>query len=143
MPTLKFEPESVNLLRERYPQALDRIFSASDIITGGESPGQFRRYVFDTDEGIRFVVSRDDYPGIGIQLHVSASLNQYIDNEETYAFKKYTDIFNSDLDIKTSIRDFISYCEGRFRNISGVTQNMNLLGFTLPRMVIHWFVQGE
>lgn len=72
---LGFEPESVEAARARLPQALAPIYDPLDLRSGELRPGEQRRHVFDFEEGIRLIVSRDllidsSRPP---EVHVSAS----------------------------------------------------------------------
>ena len=75
---LPFAPEPLDQLRARYHTALLRVFDSSKVATGEEErPGHLRTHVFDYNEdelGIRFVISRENDPGLGMVIHFSASM---------------------------------------------------------------------
>lgn len=75
-PTLPFEPEPEVELRIRYPAALDPIYDPNDVIEHRvKRPGAQRKHVFDTEDGYRLIVSREQLKGSPVVLHISVSLN--------------------------------------------------------------------
>lgn len=59
---LPFEPEPASQLRARMPDALYEIYSVLDILAGkAETPGKFRRHVFDFPHGVRMILSKEKY----------------------------------------------------------------------------------
>ncbi len=72
---LPFQPESMESARKRLPQALEQVFLIADVV-GGDRASSFRAHVFDFDDGVRLIISRDElYAGHRPQVHVSASLH--------------------------------------------------------------------
>lgn len=76
-PTITFHPEPLAKLRARFPDALERVWTAREILAGGDRPGRNPRYIFDHADGLRLIVSVDDPPMLtGRSLHVSVSAEQ-------------------------------------------------------------------
>jgi hypothetical protein len=71
---LPYHPEPLEALQARYPKALEPIFDVRDWRPGWPVPVSWqRRHVFDHDDGLRLIVSRDRLAD-AVRLHVSASL---------------------------------------------------------------------
>lgn len=71
---LPHKPQTLTELRARFPKALTRTYDAISIAMykSTDRPGNNRENVFDFEDGLRLIVSRDileDHP----QIHVSAS----------------------------------------------------------------------
>lgn len=66
---LKHIAESEAALAARFPKALERTCD------GSWKPGLERTNVFDFEDGLRLIISRDDIEGAPFGIHVSASLN--------------------------------------------------------------------
>jgi len=58
---LSFQPESNEKLAERFSRALDRIYDAEEISNklDADRPGLHRENVFDFEDGVRIIISRD------------------------------------------------------------------------------------
>lgn len=71
---LEFRPESDQELAGRFDLAIREVV-IPDLIASGrrQRPGMQRENVFDFQDGVRLVVSRDRLP-CGVRLHVSCSL---------------------------------------------------------------------
>jgi hypothetical protein len=68
MASLQFEPESIESARERFEVAIEPIFDAYSL-----RPVLSRQHVFDFDDGVRLVVTRDRM-GAEFRIHISASI---------------------------------------------------------------------
>jgi len=84
--SLPFEPEPIESLRQRYPEALKKIWSVVEIETGlaenenTDRPGLHRKHIFDFEDGWRLIVSKESLQGCGIKdiedamiIHISTS----------------------------------------------------------------------
>jgi hypothetical protein len=71
---LDWNPESMETLRGRYSSALERVYDTK-LIEQGESdrPGEHREHVFDFEDGLRLIISRECRDGKRY-LHVSGSV---------------------------------------------------------------------
>lgn len=74
---LPFEPESLESIRARLPQALSVVYNYEIIESGGQRPGEQRRHVFDFKDGIRCILSIDEGEQTVRHLHLSFSLHDY------------------------------------------------------------------
>lgn len=73
MATLPFEPEPNEILKKRVPTALDVVVDSIAAASGKcLRPGQQRKHVFDSPDGLRVILSREKVEG-GILLHASCS----------------------------------------------------------------------
>lgn len=123
---LPFKPQTLEQLQGRYPAALRKIF---DCTTGvpRPRPGELYSQVFDCEDGIRLIVSRDKESESDTFLHVSAS------------FVEGTFVWNA---LKGSgdagQKKFIEMVEERFSVISGDNQRLTFHGFSVGKQVPHW-----
>jgi hypothetical protein len=70
---LPFKPETVDKLAERFDKALDSVVNVEQL--GKMRPGMNRKHVFDFEDGLRMIVSVDDFQQIRY-LHLSGSLHK-------------------------------------------------------------------
>jgi hypothetical protein len=130
---LPFKPETIEDLRARYQSALTTIFDIAEIEAGGVRPGQLRRHVFDCEDGIRLLISRDrDSRNAATSkpaLHVSASVEK--------GYEVYTMAERGEL----SPEGFLRMAKERFASISGDPRRLRLLGFSHEAGVPHWMVE--
>lgn len=68
---LPFEPETIEQAKARLGAALDPVYHQQDVLDG--RPAQDRKHVFDFEDGMRLIVSRDELNGVEASTHVSAS----------------------------------------------------------------------
>lgn len=75
---IPFEPESIESAKKRIDAALVDVFDMAAIARMPESqrPGMDRKHVFDFEDGIRLLVSRDRMPGGEVIVHISASFDK-------------------------------------------------------------------
>jgi len=73
---IPFEPESIESARARLWKALEKVFNAHIGDSLSVLPRkELRRYVFDFDDGLRMIVTRDiEEPGNPPVVHVSCSV---------------------------------------------------------------------
>lgn len=73
---IPFEPEPIDEARDRFPVALETTYEAWRAASPEWNvPGEKRENIFDFDDGLRLIVSRDIlYPFEEPVIHVSASL---------------------------------------------------------------------
>lgn len=72
---LPFEPEPTELLRLRYADAVKDVIDINRVAKKLVlPPSKFRKHVFDFDDGLRIIVSRDS-DGLRTFLHFSASVS--------------------------------------------------------------------
>lgn len=73
---LPFTPESIESAATRYWLAVKDVVDVRDVINSGGagSPGKNRKHVFDFEDGLRMIVSRDRLSSDKVILHVSGSM---------------------------------------------------------------------
>ena len=132
---LPFTPELLDQLRARYPAALVRVFDSCKIVTGEEErPGQIRTHVFDYNEddlGIRFVISRENDPELGMVIHFSASM------------RKESKLLRSATVGGLTIPHLEDIAVMIFRTISGDYREPKLIAISAGAGVPHWVIQDE
>jgi hypothetical protein len=122
---LPFEPESPSALRERFPAALDRVFDYREGAPA-ELPSGLRAHVFDFEDGVRMIVSRDMEGKGEVYLHVSASVEP---GTRCWALVSGGTITRS---------DFRRLMESRFFHLSGQRERLEFCGFSRGKGVPHW-----
>ena len=80
LPRVPEKPEPMEGIGARYPAALARLWDIDspdyDVDRG---PGKYREHVMDTENGLRFIVSREKYSLVNdgaTYLHVSVSFRE-------------------------------------------------------------------
>jgi hypothetical protein len=121
---LPFEAEPLESLRERYPRAIADLVDVESVNLGLQyDPGSERKHVFDTEDGIRLIISREDQGEDGKVIHFSASLGRnfppVLTDEGTGAV--------------------LTMLENRFREISGYQGEFGM-GVTAPDGIPHWYI---
>ena len=77
MKQVPFKPESFDTMRERLHLAVADISDEESVQLGvALSPASNPKNVFDFEDGMRLVVSKDSYPERGLATHVSASYRE-------------------------------------------------------------------
>jgi hypothetical protein len=111
------------------------VFDSSKVARGEEErPGQIRSHVFDYNEdelGIRFVISREDDPELGIVIHFSASMGK-----ESKLLKSAT-IGGLTIPHLEDIAVMI------FQTISGDYREPRLIAISQGSGVPHWVIQDQ
>lgn len=122
---LPFEPQPQPALQERFPQALGRVF---DFRAGvpDELPSKLRAHVFDFEDGVRMMVSRDMEEEGKVYLHVSASVEPGM---------LYWGLILSGAIGKS---EFLRRMEHRFAQLSGQSEKLEFCGFSPGKGVPHW-----
>lgn len=71
---LPFQPEPIEKLKRRLPDAMIHIYDATEGVPLEDPPSRKREHVFDFENGLRLIISRDlFFKEDGPQFHVSAS----------------------------------------------------------------------
>lgn len=122
---LPFLPETIESHRTRYQSALKAVFDCRYGIPRPR-PGELRGHVFDCQDGMRLIVSRDRESDTDTYLHLSASFHP-----GSYLY--------SQLKKGKLIKDeFVRLVERRSRSISGDEGRFDLIGFSEEKGVPHW-----
>lgn len=122
---LPFQPEPLTALRARYAAALVTVFDCRKGVPRPR-PGELRGHVFDCEDGLRLIISRDRESDSGLFLHLSASLTR---NTPLYEKLARGGISQS---------QFTEMVLERFREISDDAQPLELTGFSTGKGVPHW-----
>lgn len=132
LPTI---PESIEALRARYHEALAPTYLIVDERSGEwHGIGQKRKHVFDFDDGLRLIISRERgaipaLPAHQVIIHVSASF----DLGSPY-IKKITDqVF--------SLKEMNRFVQRRFRELSADTRELVPWALTIPKGVPHYIIK--
>lgn len=124
---LPFEPESIESLRARYPDALRSVFNAEAVAFGGAPrPGQIRAHVFDSPDGVRLIVDREKSPGHPVYLHLTGSAQEG------------TPLRDDLRDGRASLADVLARILDRYRDISGDDRPLTFLGLSEDKGCPHW-----
>lgn len=123
MATLDFKSEPLELLKARYPKAIEKVWKMPEIATGNR-PGLHREHIFDFASGVRLLISRDDFtPMDGEVVHVSASF---------------------EFDPPVTIEAMMSKVTDHFRQLGGEGR-LDFLGFSSVvggKGIPHWLVRN-
>lgn len=72
---IPFNPQPTEKLKSRYQEAIKSSYDVSAVTHGQiERPGEKPQHVFDFENGIRLIISRDHYKGKEV-IHISGSFD--------------------------------------------------------------------
>lgn len=75
-PRVPLRPESIEQLRARYPQAIAEMIQQLDVLAGAKpAPSGDPVHVFDTEDGLRLIISLEQTPKGRVGVHLSASFH--------------------------------------------------------------------
>lgn len=116
--TTPVTPQPLEVLKARYPDAIKRlyVYGVDEIIPGKPE------HVFDFEEGIRIMVSREQAEGYEF-IHFSSSFNEEI--KEKYKDKPQ-ELFDRMIQL--------------FKDLSGIDQEPFFKGFSPQKGVPHWII---
>lgn len=118
-PMIPYIPETVDQARARFSAAIEPLFDLED--PQCPSAGASRTHVFDFEDGLRLVISRDFHPDTGVQIHLSASVNTAV--------------------VKSVGIEFLFKAECRFREIADWPDApLSLLGLSPEKRIPHWII---
>lgn len=136
---LPYRPEPLADLQARYPAALRRTIDPEACAIGTElRPGECRENVFDCEDGIRLIISRDAFGGgLGTSIHISASVQV---NTEAYA-QAARDVRR--FGVPEAMDRFRNSAAVRFFEIAGhhVKGWVEFVGYSREKGVTHWIVR--
>lgn len=121
---IPFEPEPIEKLKLRFPNALKKEWNQNTIpFLDKIRPGQDRTYIFDFQNGLRLIISKDNLKELGgLHIHISASGNN-------------KDVFKN----INSIEYLTSYIETHYLLLGG-KGNLEWVGFSKGK-VPHWKIK--
>lgn len=131
--TLPFVPEPLEALKVRYPEAVKETYIAEGVARGLIPPPSAKReHVFDCEDGMRLIISREMFPSGHIGIHLSASFTA-IDSPGVLALQEQ---------MKRGQQGLIAYLAAmttRYGEIAGVErQTYEFLGMSdlqIPHLV--------
>lgn len=141
MPPIPVQAEPLHVLQARYPRCLEYIYDSEKIDTAGAiRPGEVAAQVFDLEDGLRFIISRqrvdemtEDYRLTGqktVILHVSASVSH------GSALLRKLQADSRRLPAIRAVHKWLETVPERFRELSGNDGVLEFLGF--DGCVGHW-----
>lgn len=137
---LPHEPEPLERLQARFAKALEPVYDVCLIAQGWQTrPGAYRRHLFDFEDGLRLLVSRERLPLMGpdgrtaaVHLHVSASFEAGLALERDLVRRLKRDHAH-----RVVTRWFVPLVERRFAQLSDVPLIFH--GLSSEKGVAHWF----
>jgi hypothetical protein len=128
---LPHEPQSLKQLQARFFFALSITYDTTDVISKNINfgIGQNRQHVFDCEDGLRIILSREREPRGLVFIHVSASW------DPTCGF------YRAIQQHAATLGDALKLVETRYREISGDSRAMRFLGITVPRGIPHFAIE--
>ncbi len=133
MPPIPNTPEPLSSLQARYPHALEHLYDVSDIVArGGIRPGECATNVFDFEDGLRLIISRQLFPDNVEVLHVSASFPGECRIADEFRLLLLT------MPLDKIMEKWQRSIPGRFRELSGDDRPLEFGGVT-EHVIPHWF----
>lgn len=75
-PRVPVEPQPLDVLKARYPAAVRELIVQMDIVAGKrDAPSGEPAHVFDTEDGLRLIVSLERLPNSIVGTHISLSFH--------------------------------------------------------------------
>lgn len=71
---IPYTPEKIYDLKARYQAAIGPLFIQEEVIAGAQRPGVLRQHVFDTEQGLRLIISREQTKDGREVIHFSGSV---------------------------------------------------------------------
>lgn len=127
---LPHQPENLASMRDRYGAAREPLYDQVAVSEGRQAiPGELRPHVFDFDDGIRLMVSRERTPDGDVVLHLSASVEE---DSELYRWIKKG---------RVGVNEFCFAVIKKWRAISDSKAEVTFIGISSPKGCPHWFVE--
>jgi len=129
MQPLPINPQPIEVLKQRFSDAVKNSYDVLKVAENSESrPGQKPEHIFDFQDGIRLIISRDRYKEKEV-LHFSASV-----------FEAYP--IEPGLPPRLYVAKFLGECTAHIVELSGCkTQDVKLVTITAGKGVPHWIVE--
>ena len=72
---IEYNPESLELLKSRYPKSIEDTYIQLDVARGIRSrPGTHKEHVFDFIDRVRLIISKEQEPNGRLVIHISGSV---------------------------------------------------------------------
>jgi hypothetical protein len=129
------DPQPLEALRARYPRALEFVYDQAAIARSeGIRPGEVTAQVFDFQDGLRLIVSRECRPDGKVVLHFSASFPK--ESRIADEFRLLLGFHPKEYVYRKWLRDV----PRRFRELSGDDRTPRYLGVA-GSLVPHWVIE--
>jgi hypothetical protein len=138
MPPVPQTAESLAVLRARYAAALEHVYDVEAIRRGAVRPGEVAANVFDFEDGLRLIVSRERYPDGEILLHFSASFLPKCRMADE--LRQQATVFGLDGD--QLLQRWLADVPRRFVELSGDGRPLRFLGMS-DHKIPHWVIEGD
>lgn len=123
---IKFNPELLSKLQERYLEAIKDTYIQLDVARGIRSrPGSHKEHVFDFVDRVRLIISKEQEPDGRLVIHISGSISDAVPRQEAFHPIKLTD---------TYIHHIIEH----YALVSGNTKELIVVGITEGN-IIHFY----
>ena len=132
--SLPFNPEPLVALQARYPRALEVVYDQQEIAErGGIRPGQVPANIFDFDDGLKLIVSRERDLDDDAILHLCASflsVRRIADEFRLLTLTRSTE---------SVFAEWLRDVPHRFRELSNDSRPIRFLGCS-ENGVPHWII---
>jgi len=138
MPPIEYSPEPLTALRARYPRALEFLYDCAAVRDGGAiTPGEVAANVFDFDDGLRLIVSRERLPEGVETVHLSASIRP----GSRMAAEVERQVARRDPEhVASAHKRWAAGIPERFRQLAGDGFRLLFVGFS-DKAVPHWYAE--
>lgn len=125
---IPISPQPIVLLQARYSQAVARIHDVGDVMVGAVArPGERPECVFDTETGLRLIVSRERLIDGRVIVHLSASAHE---GTPLWARVRAGEI---------SPASFCQIVEDAFAAIADSPVRLHRIGLSTGKGIPHWY----
>jgi hypothetical protein len=123
-PSVPFNPEPMDRLQARYKDAIRELIDPRDILAKKRKPpSSDARHVFDTEDGLRLIISLERMPDGRVVIHMSASFTGLAIGMNMSGAEEAT-----------------HWIVSTFQQISGTSREPELLGVT-DGGIPHWLLE--
>jgi len=125
---LPHQPEELEAMRKRYPAAIEKKYNLLAVEMGLQvEPAAKQHHLFDFDDGLRIIISRDTQDGI-VVIHFSGSIEP--------GWPLYQRATAGHL----TATELLALIVTRFRDISGDQRQVHLVGLSPVKKVPHFHI---
>ena len=134
-PPVKIASEPLDSLRARYAKALEFVYDVQAIVDGGIHPGECAANVFDFEDGLRFIISRERTEDGEVMIHVSASFPPECRIADEFR------LLGDYLSPAELTKRWMASLPGRFAELSGDTRDLCFAGVS-DGLIPHFAIRG-
>lgn len=144
-PFIPFVPESLEAMKARFPEAIEHPYDVDEIALRVElRPGMDRKHVFDFEDGIRLIISRDYERGRKPLLHFSGSVDENHIEDWKVKFGAAMQVLPTPLlRLNFFFKRTLEIFPERFFQISGIDVRKREPDHVSSGYVPHWFLKDE